>query len=180
MLLVIWAASFGLDEQGLPPDNHEDIGIVGHPLDNDSVDPWNPRETSQDVRWRERKDKIDAMLREVLELIDFHGVMRRPSFDGVQALLLALPLLEGNNLSTVNYSVPPHLLSTDAPPLEKIAIHEATLSQVRALCNPGHRSLGQTSFSNDPDDGLIRARIFWYAHTHEGLVTGMKGGRFVL
>lgn len=101
MLLVIWAASFGLDEQGLPPDNHEDICIVGHSIDDESADPWNPREASHDLRWRERKDKIDAMLREVLELIDFHGVMRRPSFDGVQALLLALPLLEGKDASAV-------------------------------------------------------------------------------
>ncbi|XP_006458258.1 hypothetical protein AGABI2DRAFT_183343 [Agaricus bisporus var. bisporus H97] len=162
MLLVIWAASFGLDEQGLPFDNQDDICLPGRSLDNDTIDPLTPRENSQDAKLRERKDKIDAMLREVLELIDFHGVMRRPSFDGIQALLLALPLLE------------------DAPPLEKIAIHEATLSQVRVLCSPSHSTLGQTSTSNDSNDILLRARIFWYTHTHEGLITGMKGGRFVL
>lgn len=108
MLLVIWAASFGLDEQGLPFDNQDDICLPGRSLDNDTIDPLTPRENSQDAKLRERKDKIDAMLREVLELIDFHGVMRRPSFDGIQALLLALPLLEGNSLSFLIH--PSHLM----------------------------------------------------------------------
>lgn len=29
-------------------------------------------------------------------------------------------------------------------------------------------------------DLLIRARIFWYAHAHEGITTGLNGGRLVL
>lgn len=68
----------------------------------------------------------------------------------------------------------------DAQPLERIAIHEATLSQVLALCTSAHNPSGQMPFSNEHNDILIRARIFWYAHTQEGLTTGMKGGRFVL
>lgn len=98
MLLVVWAASFGLDERGLPPDNHiggDDLAFSNTKDGSHSPDPRKIKENSQDAKWRERKDKTDAMLREVLELIDFHGVMRRPTLDGVRALLLVLPLLEG-------------------------------------------------------------------------------------
>ena len=42
-----------------------------------------------------RKQKTDSMVREILELIDSHGMLRKPSWDGVRALLLLLPLLEG-------------------------------------------------------------------------------------
>lgn len=104
MLLVVWAASFGLDERGLPPDNHtgtEDSGFTGTNDDNDTTDPRKLKDVSQEAKWRERKDKTDAMLREVLELIDFHGVMRRPTLDGVRALLLILPLLEGDDFFSV-------------------------------------------------------------------------------
>lgn len=100
MLLVVWAASFGLDERGLAPDNHSSADDPTFPRAEDESDDANPRklkEGSQDPKWRERKDKTDVMLREVLELIDFHGVMRRPTLDGVRALLLILPLLEGNS-----------------------------------------------------------------------------------
>lgn len=37
------------------------------------------------------------MLREVLELVDYHSIMRKPSWDGIRVLLLILPLLEGES-----------------------------------------------------------------------------------
>lgn len=46
---------------------------------------------------RPRKDKTEAMLREILELVDFHSILRKPSWDGVRILLLLLPLLEGQH-----------------------------------------------------------------------------------
>ncbi|KAF9453286.1 hypothetical protein P691DRAFT_720161 [Macrolepiota fuliginosa MF-IS2] len=164
MLLVVWAASFGLDERGLPPENHPGADKVAPNTkdENDSTDPRKLKDVPHDLKWRERKEKTDAMLREVLELIDFHGVMRRPTLDGVRALLLILPLLE------------------DAQPLERNAIHEATLSQVLALCISVDSPSDQPHLTSEHSDALIRARIFWYAHTQEGLTTGMKGGRFVL
>ncbi|KAJ3565842.1 hypothetical protein NP233_g7386 [Leucocoprinus birnbaumii] len=138
-----------------------------HPLstlkeENDNTKGRKHKDSSQLAKWRERKDKTSAMLREILELIDFHGVMRRPTLDGVQALLLILPLLE------------------DAQPLERVAIREATLSQVLALCMSNSQPSGHGTFLNEYNDMLLRARIFWYAHTQEGLATGMSGGRFVL
>lgn len=165
MLLVVWAASFGLDERGLPSDNHSNADIPTFVHTKDEVDAFDNRKFKdgvQDMKWREKKDKTDTMLREVLELIDFHGVMRRPTLDGVRALLLILPLLE------------------DAQPLERVAIHETTLSHVLALCTSNTQLSGHTGLSNGQNEMLILARIFWYAYTHEGLTTGMKGGRFVL
>ncbi len=44
-----------------------------------------------------RKETTEAMLREVLELVDYHSIMRKPSWDGIRVLLLILPLLEGES-----------------------------------------------------------------------------------
>lgn len=72
MLLVVWAASFGVDEYGV------DESQSGSPMDT-----------------RDRKSLTNDMVRELLVLFDIHGVMRKPSWDGVRALLLLLPLTEG-------------------------------------------------------------------------------------
>jgi hypothetical protein len=111
MILVVWAASFGLNECGLSEDDHSnaanltsegsDIHVTMSSTKSvkkeDSERPSEKKNKSATSGTnRERKDKTDAMLREVLELIDFHGVMRRPTWDGVRALLLIMPLMEGN------------------------------------------------------------------------------------
>jgi hypothetical protein len=112
MILVVWAASFGLDECGISEVEHDDT--AEHPLPLEESDIHATAASAKSVkkeetermsekksknatvgRNRERKEKTDAMLREVLELIDFHGVMRRPTWDGVRALLLIIPLMEG-------------------------------------------------------------------------------------
>ncbi len=71
MALVVWAASFGINEYGL----------------EDSQEP--PADT------RQRKDLINEMLQEMLYLIDLHGILRKASWDGVRLLLLLLPLTQG-------------------------------------------------------------------------------------
>ncbi len=45
-----------------------------------------------------RKDNTDAMLRELLELVDYHSMMRKPTWDGIRVLLLLVPLLEGKSV----------------------------------------------------------------------------------
>lgn len=72
MLLVVWAASFGVDEYGVDNNQQGDRPNL-----------------------RERKQNINEMVTELLVLFDIHGVMRKPSWDGVRALLLLLPLTEG-------------------------------------------------------------------------------------
>jgi hypothetical protein len=101
-ILAVWAASFGLDERGNPLD---DSPASYHAADSEtamvtrrSASGSNPRldlsNTYAEERLR-RKHKTDSMVREILELIDSHGILRKPSWDGVRALLLLLPLLEG-------------------------------------------------------------------------------------
>lgn len=71
MLLVIWAASYGVDHCG-------------------NEDSWDGFQGIQ-----LRKQRTNAMIQELLHLIDVHGILRKPSWDGVRVLLLAMPLTEG-------------------------------------------------------------------------------------
>ncbi|KAJ7582617.1 hypothetical protein C8J56DRAFT_864712 [Mycena floridula] len=169
MILVVWAASFGLDECGVPDDDGSSLAT------GSSVDPETNRITrqvsrpdrtshstdsfSRDRARRSRKEKTETMLREVLELVDFHGVLRRPSWDGCRVLLLLLPLLD------------------DTQNLERLVMYESTLSQAHSICTfvPG-----PTHPLPSSDDSVVRARIFWYAHLQEGITTAMRGGRLVL
>ena len=108
MILVVWAASFGLDECGVSEVEHieqtseESVIHVTNSSPKSIKKEDSERASEKKGRMvtvgkiRERKEKTDAMLREILELIDFHGVMRRPTWDGVRALLLIMPLMEGN------------------------------------------------------------------------------------
>lgn len=102
MLLVVWASSFGVDEQGVPFDGSMDFSSSRPSSRKESMD---GRTSGRDcsvgdaiTTRRGRKEKTEALLREVLELVDMHAVMRRPTWDGVRVLLLILPLLEGEDL----------------------------------------------------------------------------------
>lgn len=83
MLLVVWAVSFGLNERGIAE------GEDGSSASAESQGPG--------VKRRQRKTKTEALLHEIMEQIDFYGVLRRPTLDGVRVLLLLLPLLEGKS-----------------------------------------------------------------------------------
>ncbi|KAH0830413.1 hypothetical protein J3R83DRAFT_1808 [Lanmaoa asiatica] len=153
MLLVTWAASFGVNEFG--EEDTENGASEGHNNPHFALDGGanisNPK--------RARMLRTEAMTREILTLVDLHGLLRRPSWDGVRVLLLLLPLTHGQSVAITTY--------------------EATLSQLYSLCNfnsppPVNSGLGPYC------DELIRARIFWYAHVHEGITTGLDGGRLLL
>lgn len=159
MLLVVWAMSFGLNERGAVEGEEES------PPSTDSHGPGPKRS--------HRKTRTEALLHEIMEQIDYHGVLRRPTLDGVRVLLLLLPLLEGKR-SVCRLRSQNSLTYLEAQPLERLAIYEATLSQVQALC------VLSASTSPGFEDAAIRARIFWYAYTQEGITTGIRGGRFVL
>lgn len=66
----------------------------------------------------------------------------------------------------------------DACPLDRGAIHEATMLHVNALA----LNSPAPSFPHSPatDDVLMRSRLFWYAHLQEGIYTAIRGGRLVL
>ncbi|KAI0664923.1 hypothetical protein C8Q70DRAFT_1060822 [Cubamyces menziesii] len=136
LALAVWAASYGVNEVGEEAPEHS-------------------REDMQ-----QRKERVNDMLVELLYLIDIHGLLRKPSWDGVRALLLTMPLTEEVQ-----------------SPMERLAMYDATMSQVYALC-----SLATTVDSGQGEyiDALVRARIFWYAHVVDGVTSGLRGGRISL
>jgi hypothetical protein len=77
--LVVWAASFGHNEAGQPFDDE-------HPLmlGDDTQE--------LAIKRREWSTRVSSMVDELLKTIDAHGVLRKPTWDGVRALLLMLPL----------------------------------------------------------------------------------------
>jgi hypothetical protein len=95
MLLVVWAASFGVDERGLPFEDSADPNFGSDTRRNSLPGRHNDGLGFGDGTRESRRDRTSAMLREVLELVDFHGVLRRPTWDGIRVLLLILPLFEG-------------------------------------------------------------------------------------
>ncbi|KAF5387044.1 hypothetical protein D9615_001651 [Tricholomella constricta] len=196
MVLVVWAASFGLDERGVPDSDQLATSELETPTATTSSSrsrrasantnsDTKIKEVTPERRRKGIKERTEAMLREILELVDFHGVMRRPTWDGVRVLLLIMPLLEGSPPFSMFYASTYQQHHTEAHPLERLAMYEATLSQTQALCTLSASSTGPSasmasSSSDTTDDALVRARIFWYAHMQEGISTGMRGGRLVL
>ncbi|KAF6765052.1 hypothetical protein DFP72DRAFT_1058868 [Ephemerocybe angulata] len=162
MLLVVWAYTFGLNEHGVPndidsnrsesPDRHEAARQGSSP---ERSPPFSQR------RYQSR-ETTQGMVQQVLELVDAHGILRRPSLDGIRALLLLLPLME------------------DIKPLERRAIHDTALLQVQALCTIPSGAGPASATPRAFEDAGIRARLFWYAYTQEGLLSGIRGHRFVL
>ncbi|KAK2467037.1 hypothetical protein APHAL10511_001295 [Amanita phalloides] len=164
MLLVLWAATFGVDEFGsLIKDDRDESAAsptsrAGHALQKANSITKHGESTFKHVGKRNR-EKTSSMLGEILELIDFHGVMRRPTFDGVRILLLTLPLME------------------EVPHLERMAMYEAALSQARALCAPiPKHNLPSALPPFSAEESVLRSRIYLYAHTLEGISTAIKGG----
>ncbi|KAJ7724059.1 hypothetical protein DFH07DRAFT_273891 [Mycena maculata] len=165
-LLVVWAASFGIDERGLPesdessrPSSAAEDSKPGRRIDqkNDSAF------LAERIRVN-RKIRTEAMVQEILACIDSHAIMRKPTWDGVRVLLLILPLMEDISISL----------------LDRRCMYEATLSQAASCAPAGGPSMSLHCFPHASDDTIIRARILWYSHMHEGITTGMRGGRFVL
>ncbi|KAJ7197163.1 hypothetical protein GGX14DRAFT_668328, partial [Mycena pura] len=167
-LLVVWAASFGIDERGLPENEELSRPSSASAEDGPSASRCGSRKTNgalMSERSRaERKNRTEAMVQELLVLIDSHAIMRRPTWDGIRVLLLILPLMEDISIS----------------PLDRRCMYEATLNQAAACALSGGSSMSLHSFPHASDDTIIRARILWYAHMHEGITTGMRGGRFIL
>jgi hypothetical protein len=82
MCLVVWAASFGHDEEGK--------------LDQSS--------NSKD--WRlPAKSRTNNMVKELLYLIDSYGIIRKPTWDGLVVLLTILPLTKGNLTSVHGFRI---------------------------------------------------------------------------
>ncbi|KAH7104806.1 hypothetical protein BKA62DRAFT_480116 [Auriculariales sp. MPI-PUGE-AT-0066] len=128
--IVAWAASYGVDTRGQEE----------------------PHTGPNDVHLR--KMNTENMLREILHLIDVYSIFRKPSWDGVRAVLLVMPLTED------------HL-----DLLERQTMYENAVFQVYRLFRQGDQN--SISF-------VARARLFWYCHVHEGITSGLRGERLIM
>ncbi|KAF8275264.1 hypothetical protein EI94DRAFT_1560073 [Lactarius quietus] len=137
-LLAVWASSFGVNEYGIEEHHHGEAVI------------------------RNRREATNEMVREMLHLIDVHGILRKPTWDGVRALHLLLPLTQEIQ-----------------SPMERLVMYEAMVSQVFTLCSLASvSSVG--SGQGQAVDILVRARLFWYSHIVEGVTSGLRGGRLLI
>ncbi|OXM82077.1 hypothetical protein C364_00184 [Cryptococcus neoformans Bt63] len=164
-VLYAWAVSYGVDEYGrldLPEGGRE-------PLTGVNVTNACPGEVQREKDRSVRKEKMKSVVEVILKEIDDCGVMRKPTWDGVRVLLMILPLTEG--------------IST---PVERLVMYDAAISQVFMLCS--HFSMGYDGLPSavaavnggtEDDQGMtvVRVRVYWYAFVHEGITTGLKGGR---
>ncbi|KAG8988922.1 hypothetical protein FRB90_002497, partial [Tulasnella sp. 427] len=107
-----------------------------------------------------RRAATNIMVRELLATIDRHAVMRSISWDGVRVLLLLIPLTEE--------------VQTDA---DRATMYQSTVIQVYQLSTMGD-ALQKTEVGGTIDQ-MVRARIFWYGHVHEGLTNGLKGKKLI-
>ncbi|CCM06228.1 uncharacterized protein FIBRA_08474 [Fibroporia radiculosa] len=138
LILVVWATSFGVNEFGVEELYDGQLNLR---------------------RWR---DRVNEMVQEILYLIDIHSVLRKPSWDGVRALLLVLPLTQEVQ-----------------SPIERAAMYEAAINQVYTLCSLASVSSVESG-QGEYVDSLVRARIFWYAYAIDGVTSGLRGGRILL
>ena len=83
MSLVVWAASFGHDEEGKLDQSFDREG------------------------WRlSAKSRTNNMVKELLYLIDSYGIIRKPTWDGLVALLIILPLTKGDSILAQGLPIP--------------------------------------------------------------------------
>ncbi|WVW83759.1 hypothetical protein I302_105780 [Kwoniella bestiolae CBS 10118] len=169
-VLYAWAVSYGVDEYGqldVPEGG-------GAPLESISLLSPGDAEMNRENDRQKRKEKMRFVIEIILKEIDEYGLMRKPTWDGVRVLLLVLPLTDGI-----------------ASPVERLSMYEAAISQVFTLCSfvamgyDGQPSgtAGVNGGSDDLDGQdlvRVRVRIYWYAFVHEGITTGLKGGRLHL
>lgn len=89
--LYAWAVSYGVDECGnvdVPEAAGSDT-LSGVKIEQTDMEP------SQDRDRQQRMVKTARVVHTILREIDDFGLLRKPSLDGVLALLLTLPLTEG-------------------------------------------------------------------------------------
>ncbi|KAG8964367.1 hypothetical protein FRC03_001851 [Tulasnella sp. 419] len=107
-----------------------------------------------------RREATNIMVKELLATIDKYSVMRNISWDGVRVLLLLMPLTEEVQ-----------------PEVDRANMYQSTVLQVYTLSNLG--DIPSYGTAGGPVNQMVRARIFWYGHVHEGLTNGLKGRKLI-
>jgi hypothetical protein len=63
---------------------------------------------------------------------------------------------------------------------ERLAMYECALGQVFSLCSASALGYDGLPVIPSPEQEVMRRKLYWYAFVHEGITTGLKGGRMVL
>ncbi|WVQ72607.1 hypothetical protein IAR50_002165 [Cryptococcus sp. DSM 104548] len=167
-VLYAWAVSYGVDEHG----NMDVPDGGGPPLDTINLDERSEQELQREQHREERRIKMKHVIELILREIDQAGLMRKPTWDGVRVLLMILPLTDGIS-----------------SPVERMMMYEAALSQVYTLCShmandydgrPSATASINGGVADDLEMTTVRVRVYWYSFVHEGITTGLKGGRLTL
>ena len=80
--------------------------------------------------------KINDMLQEMLYLVDVHGILRRPTWDGVKLLLLLLPLTQGSLFPILLRLYSLTTLSEIQTPIERLVRGTYTASWAVPILTP--------------------------------------------
>lgn len=127
LALVVWAASYGINEGG-----EEMLEF-------------------RDEDMQQRKERINEMLQELLYLVDIHGILRKPTWDGVRALLLIMPLTEGLLSLSPPLLPPPHLISPQRSRHLSNVWYVSSRSDLALNISIAHTSsLGDVRHDNEP------------------------------
>lgn len=85
MVVLAWAASFGIDEYG--------ITVNSANMPSTSMGGLTSQSRSS---FREaQRMRTDTLVGGILSLVDTHGLLRNPTWDGARLLLLVWPLTQG-------------------------------------------------------------------------------------
>lgn len=170
LALVTWAASFGLSERGVPLD---DIST------NETSPALHTRSHTNspvgiDDSCNSARERTESMLRELLRLIDMHGIIRQPSWDAVRVLLLVVPLLQGSSQTDWNRTDVFLRFMAEYPLADRLTMQAAAATHVQVL------SAASVDVPLTTTDTRMRSRIIWYTHVQEGITLGMRGCQMTL
>jgi hypothetical protein len=164
MALVVWASSFGVDENGGSLDPLEDHI---YQYQEHKVDIHDHFDTDASAKLRtERRTRTNEMVKEMLYLIDVHGILRKPSWDGVRILLMILPLAQGKrfHLLPVLTLCPSLLITMAALSFPHLTDVQSNLERlVRIFCSTSE--LSTTLFFFSPVPGTRPLTVSSLFHT---------------
>ncbi|KAJ9097370.1 hypothetical protein QFC19_006839 [Naganishia cerealis] len=158
-VMYAWACSYGIDESGQMLVTSNEWHIPENTMHPDRQQQYSIRESAR----QRQLEQTNLAVKQVLKEIDQAGILRNITWDGVRCLLLILPLTE--------------YVSSAA---ERLAMYECALGQVFSLCSASALGYDGLPAMPSPEQELVRRRLYWYAFVHEGITTGLKGGRMVL
>jgi hypothetical protein len=89
MVLLAWATSFGIDERG----------VTAHSATTQNAGTRNRTLEVHGGSAESQRERADKLVNGILSLVDSHGLLRNPTWDGARLLLLVWPLTQGTQRS---------------------------------------------------------------------------------